>query len=64
MKSLGGVMAEQIYIEFCEMTGLAYFHSGLIRIVSPKGAVVRESVTQSTGYSGTSGYELQHKSVR
>ncbi len=34
---------------------LPYLHSGLIRIVSPKGAVLRESVTQRTGYAGTSG---------
>ena len=39
-------------------------YSRLTRSVSPKGAVLRVSVTQSTGYSGASGYEWQHKSVR
>jgi hypothetical protein len=34
------------------------------KTVSPKRAVRRESVTQRTGYSGASGYESQHKSLR
>ncbi len=34
------------------------------RIVSPRGAFLRESVTQRTGYAETSEYDSQHKSVR
>ena len=61
-----GAVARRHYFACYRMLGTPKqsFHSRPIRTVSPKGAVLRESVTHSTGYSGVSGNESQHKSVR